>query len=297
MTHSNDIDQSTPRNLLITGIPRSGTTLTCWLINQLPNAIALSEPMDVSKLTQTQDSVASLRQVGDFLAEVRDLALKHQPLPGKVIRGGGSNSFPSVVGGRRRSLVMPSANVKVNKVLNANFLLAVKHPNSFAALLPVLVRRFPCCATIRNPLSVLASWETVEAPVHEGHAPFAEAVDENLRTELAGLPTLIDRQVTLLDWYYRKFAATLHQDRILRYEDVITTNGTALSSIVPAATNLPAMLAHPLESQNQNPIYENGSYIRRCAETLLEMEDHGCWRYYKKEEIVQVLEATKDRFR
>src|SRR4051812_14424558 len=31
-------------NIIITGIPRSGTTLTCYLLNQLPNTIALHEP-------------------------------------------------------------------------------------------------------------------------------------------------------------------------------------------------------------------------------------------------------------
>ena len=29
---------------LLTGIPRAGTTLTCALLNELPNTIALAEP-------------------------------------------------------------------------------------------------------------------------------------------------------------------------------------------------------------------------------------------------------------
>ncbi len=31
-------------NVILTGIPRSGTTLVCYLLNQLPNTIALHEP-------------------------------------------------------------------------------------------------------------------------------------------------------------------------------------------------------------------------------------------------------------
>ena len=32
-------------NIVLTGIPRSGTTLTCHLLNKVPNVVALFEPM------------------------------------------------------------------------------------------------------------------------------------------------------------------------------------------------------------------------------------------------------------
>ena len=35
------------RNVLITGTPRSGTTLVCSLLNKLPDIVALHEPMNV----------------------------------------------------------------------------------------------------------------------------------------------------------------------------------------------------------------------------------------------------------
>jgi hypothetical protein len=32
-------------NIVSTGLPRSGTTLTCHLLNKLPNTVALHEPI------------------------------------------------------------------------------------------------------------------------------------------------------------------------------------------------------------------------------------------------------------
>jgi hypothetical protein len=37
-------------NVLLTGLPRSGTTLMCHLLNKLPHSVALHEPMDPSRL-------------------------------------------------------------------------------------------------------------------------------------------------------------------------------------------------------------------------------------------------------
>ena len=292
-----ETEQSAPQNLLITGIPRSGTTLTCWLINQLPNSVALAEPMNVSELTKSSDTNAQLLEIDRFIEEVRHLALMGQPLPGKVIKGGGSNSFPSTPGGHRRSMVIGSARVEVSKLLRPDFLLAIKHPNAFAALLPALTERFECCATVRNPLSVLASWETIEAPVHRGHAPYAEATDLDLQATLGSLSSVIDRQLALLDWYFRTFTSVLPSSRVIRYEDVISSNGGTLSPIIAEAAELPNILNDPLRSRNQSPIYDNGKHISRCAEALLGKEAHACWKLYSRLEVIEVYEATRNRRR
>lgn len=297
MNHHIDTGLSPPRNLLVTGIPRSGTTLTCWLVNQLPNSVALAEPMNVTKLTEAPDTEARLLEIGEFIDKVRGLALNGRPLPGLVIKDGGSNLFSSVPGGRRRSMVVASGGFEVNKTLRPDFLLAIKHPNAFAALLPSLVGRFECCAMVRNPLSVLASWETIEAPVHNGHAPYAEATDHNLRRTLDGIPDVIDRQLALLDWYFQTFTSTLPVERVIRYEDVINSNGRTLSGLIPAATHLPELLERPLTSRNRNPIYDNGSHISRCADSLLDSTDHACWKLYERSEVIEVYEATRDRRR
>ena len=194
-------------------------------------------------------------------------------------------------------MVVASARVEVSKTLRPDFLLAIKHPNAFAALLPALSGRFECCATVRNPLAVLASWETIEAPVHRGHAPYAEATDPDLRATLDSLPSVVERQLALLDWYFRTFTSALSDDRVLRYEDVISSNGSELSQIIPEAADLPKIMSQPLTGRNKNPIYDNGEHISRCAEALLEQDDHACWKLYDRSEIIDVYDATRNRRR
>ena len=36
-------------DIVLTGVPRSGTTLICYLLNKVPDAIALHEPMAVAE--------------------------------------------------------------------------------------------------------------------------------------------------------------------------------------------------------------------------------------------------------
>lgn len=251
--------------------------------------------MNVSELTKARDVNAQMQEIDSFVQEVRQLALKGQPLPGKVIKGGGANIFLSAPGGHRRSMVAASASVEVSKTLRSDFLLAIKHPNVFAGLLPLLAERFECCATVRNPLAVLASWETIEAPVHRGRAPYAEAIDPDLRATLDSLPGVIDRQLALLEWYFQTFTSTLPRDRVIRYEDVISSNGSTLSQLIPEAAELPNIMSQPLASRNQNPIYGNGEHLSRCAEALLERDDHACWKLYDQSEVRELCEATRNR--
>ena len=52
-------------NVILTGIPRAGTTLSCVLLNKLPNTIALVEPMLTSELGSDGDVPASVESFFD----------------------------------------------------------------------------------------------------------------------------------------------------------------------------------------------------------------------------------------
>jgi hypothetical protein len=83
-------------------------------------------------------------------------------------------------------------------------------PALFSSLLPLLAQRFPRYAIVRNPLSVLASWNSVDYKVREGHSRGAELYDEVLRGELASTDDRVSRQLLLLSWWVR---ALLHGAR------------------------------------------------------------------------------------
>ena len=175
--------------------------------------------------------------------------------------------------------------VVVDKELNGDFVLIVKQPALFSALLPVLAKQFPCYAIVRNPLSVLASWNSVDHRVREGHSRGAELYDEVLRSELAATDDRVSRQLLLLSWWYERFFITLDRDRIIRYEDIVYSGGGALSPITPAAKTL----CESLSSQNLNALYDHGE-MREIGQMLLGREG-AYWRFYTRESVERLVEG------
>ena len=116
----------------------------------------------------------------------------------------------------------------IDKPLSANFTLLIKHNALFAALLPRLTESFSCLALVRNPLSVLASWQTVDLPVHRGRIPAGEEIDRELHQALEREPEVLRRQLIVLDWFLGQFHAHLDSQDIVRYEDVVESGGAAL---------------------------------------------------------------------
>jgi hypothetical protein len=64
--------KSMKENIILTGPPRSGTTLTCHLLNQLEDVVALHEPMNLSHFPSREEAMANL---SSFFREMRQLIL------------------------------------------------------------------------------------------------------------------------------------------------------------------------------------------------------------------------------
>ena len=189
-------------------------------------------------------------------------------------------------GGVRRSLVKRGegkGRIPVGKGLDRDFLLVVKSPAMFSALLPVLVKRFPAYAIVRNPLSVLASWNSIDHKPLGGHAPAAERYDGRLREALASITDDRERQLYILSWWYGRFDRDLPDDSVIRYEDIVGSGGRALSAVTPAA----GILDEPLLSRNRNPLYDRERMLR-LGERLLQTEG-AYWRFYARESVEELL--------
>jgi hypothetical protein len=90
------------------------------------------------------------------------------------------------------------AEIRIDKELGGDFVIVIKYPAGFTAVMGTLSRQFRCYAVIRNPLAILASWSTIATPQEQGHAPVAEELDEQLKTQLASKVDKIERQLDLL---------------------------------------------------------------------------------------------------
>lgn len=274
------------RNIVLTGPPRSGTTLACHLLNKLPDTVALHEPIPPRRFAGLKGEDAVLNGVEGFFRRMRHTILTHKTaiskhvageVPDNVYEGANSGDGP------RNHADEERGEISVTKELGRNFSLVVKHPAMFTALLPVLTGRFYCYAIVRNPLSILASWNSVDHNVREGRAPAAERYDKGLKKDLAATDDPIERQLRLLSWFFGRYKGTLPDENVVRYEEIVATGGGALAAIVPGAR----ALDEPLRSQNLNVAYGRDE-MRLLGERLLGWEG-AMWDFYTKGSVERLL--------
>ncbi len=278
-------------NVLLTGTPRSATTLSCHLLNKLPETVALHEPMRARRFDELGDHAAICREIERFCDDQRRSIRERRRAISKQADGAvPDNPFGAerTTAGLRQSVVT-KGEVVVDKALSPHFTLIVKHIAAFTALLEEAVKHFPVYAVVRNPLANLASWGSIDFALQRGHIPAAERIDPALKTKLSAIDDDLDRQIYLLDWFHAQYRRHLAEDRIIRYESIVETGGRALAVVRPEA----ASLDEPLESRNANRLYDHGQMLR-LGERLLR-SDGAYWESYSKESVERLLnelEAT-----
>ena len=251
--------------------------------------VALSEPIryrEYGGMDRPESATARLR---DFAEETRERVVGKGRAPSIQFEGrlddNRTASHRTDAGLRR--LRGGRGEIEVRKPLSDRFELLIKHNALFAALLPRLTESFACLALVRNPLPVLASWQTVAFPVHRGRVPAGEAFDPDLRQRLDAEPDVLRRQLTVLDWFFERFEANLPPEDIIRYEDLVESGGLALFR----------RLGHPgaepvaLESGNASRVY--GGVNADALLTAL-LEARGAWaRFYPPRDLEAAAQAIR----
>lgn len=275
-----------PRNIILTGIPRSGTTLCCNLLGQAANTVALFEPMPVHELPL--EPAAAVATIAGFFERSRASlhasgAAKSQQVDGKIP----DNPFGSAVDGRgARVRTAHLGDIHVDKALTADFTLVIKHNATFTALLPTLVTTYACYAVIRNPLAVLASWNSVDLPVAHGRLPAGERLDPALSVRLDGMTDVLECQLHLLDWLFGQFDRCLPETHIVRYEEVVASAGASLAE----TTGVPVPPL-PLRNRNASHLYDAKASLQHAHR--LRSHD-GPWRcFYGDADVMQALDALQ----
>jgi hypothetical protein len=233
------------------------------------------------------DNRERCRIVQQFFGEQRQTILAHRRAASRTLDGVlPANPFgmDRTAAGLRRHLDA-KGEISVEKDLSPDFILVVKHIGSFAAMLGELVRRFPVFVMIRNPLAVLSSWSTLDAPLRCGHIGPAERIDDGLRARLTSIEDPLDRQIQLLSWFFEQFERYIPEHAILRYESIIESKGQSLSVIRPDAKHL----REPLESQNVNQLYDR-EYMKRAGERLLSSQG-AYWQFYSPDSVSELIPA------
>ena len=270
------------RNIVLTGPGRSGTTLACHLLNKLPDALALAEPLTPGEFEHLMPDVEAVCDgIERFFRRMRRSARTRGTVISKNEGGIVPDNTKAVVNGERKRVVV-RGEMPVGKDLGPGFYLAVKQPGLFTALLPVLVRRFSCYAVVRNPLAKLASGSTIAGRARP-KLPAGPRYDPELASRLEAEGDPLGRNLAALDHYFGRYAECLPPENVIRYEDVVVSGGGALGVIVPSAR----ALDEPLLSRNLNPLYDREDMLR-IGERLLASEG-AYWRFYSRESVEDLL--------
>ncbi len=280
------------RNVLITGIPRSGTTLVCSLLNKVPEVVALHEPMDVWEFSKCRDAAALAETIKNFCVDARESLREHGFAISKHVSGEirDNAAGDQVDQGGTRSRRTEHGKIFIDKPLSKNFTLAIKHPLAFTALLEPLSKHFECFAVIRNPLATLASWNSLDwLKVKKGHAPVAEKLDPDLARKLGNESDAIERQVQILEWSYDRYRRLLPGENVIKYEDLIATRARELARFFPAA----AELNEDLVSKNLNKYYDR-SLMTDLGQRLLRREGP-LWNFYSKSDVESLVGEIRGR--
>ena len=239
-----------PATWLLSGVPRSGTSLCCRLAGELPDTVALSEPIRRSGDDGMDTALGACARIGDFATQARARILAERRAPSVQVEGRLDDNREAAwhTGAGLRRLRATWGEVAIDKPLSPHFALLIKHNALFAALLPQLAESFACLALVRNPLSMLASWRTVDLPVHRGRIPAGEGFDGELHRALEQEPQTLQRQLLILNWFFARYHQHLAPADIIRYEDLIESGGVVLFRRLGHAAAKPASLTNRNDS-------------------------------------------------
>lgn len=211
---------------LITGIPRSGTTLCCKLLNQREDVLALHEPIEPTSLPQ---NISASHAAEKIIAQINllDRAIE-LGLPFSHGDKGGlniSNPVGEDVKEGVRQVVAKRGVVQLPAREKNSYELIIKQNALFTALMPMLASQFEMICIVRNPVDVLLSWLTVDLPVNRGHIPAGERFDAGLKDSLQG-EACLSRQVIIYQWFMSRFLSSSLP--CIRYEDIVSSDGAVL---------------------------------------------------------------------
>lgn len=213
------------KKFLLTGIPRSGTTLSCKILNALENTIALHEPLNPGSFKSETSSNAILEVIKciDAIEDklINGEAFEHgnaQSLvldnPIEVNRSGNLRRLKA----KRGLLTLPPQPATLNLVIKQNAL--------FASLIHEAVNYFHVVSVVRNPVDVLLSWMNVDLPINKGRIPGGEKFCNKLKVALDSEPDVLKRQIYIYGWFINRF--TNYANSLIKYEDIVESNGNAL---------------------------------------------------------------------
>ena len=234
------------RNAVITGINRSGTSLFCVLLNELPNLVALNEVLyDVDNLPL-------------YMALVRHRLLNNRPVPNKF-RDGRLTTNPVEDG-------VTVEQKEVDKEVDEEVVVASKvNVPYLVRLQSILEYGFRAIAVLRHPVYTIASWNRPACT----KIPEAHVTDDDMHERWENIDFPVEDRVErqALIWNYLAGLIWQHRGRIsvCRYEEITGRTADVLHEVSGYLGVEPVDQTPDLENLNRDSRYSQLPRIRRAV--------------------------------
>jgi hypothetical protein len=260
-------------DILITGIPRSGTSYLCTQLHNLKDCVAINEPEDIFRILPEPAGIPTMRGYYD---ELRRRIVAGEPVANKISEGKLIEDTAVVFA---EALYRPV-------VSSEHFVLATKNTLGYLARLPYLLEAMPDAlfiACVRNPLDTLASWKSTfnhlsGATVRELRLGYVD--DPHLSSEARARLQRIDQESRLevrraLFWSHLAHILLDHRDRlfVLRYEDMVADPQGRLEQVYAALKDAPPFVPEqpfvPSSARSKRQVLNEQDYaavLEHCGE-------------------------------
>jgi hypothetical protein len=217
--------------LIITGIPRSGSSYLCNLIHRYSNCVVLNEPTEIYPSIQWPWPWG----VAAFYRDVRADVIEGKPVRNKLVNGRVTED----------TKIVQDLHEYIPRVAGANFVLGTKNPLAYLARLDGLHAVMPLArivVCVRNPFDTIASWKGSFAhlaaadfsstPFGWVEAPWLTARERATLTDMTSCHDLAQRRA--LAW---RFLAQLILDRrdwliVVKYPDLVTRPQVVVQTVL-----------------------------------------------------------------
>ncbi|MCB2184113.1 MAG: sulfotransferase [Desulfobulbaceae bacterium] len=211
-------------SLVVTGMPRGGTTLLGYMINHLENAYCLSEPMGVEEhQLQVASSDEFLDKIRSFFNEQRELILSTGRCVNRVDKNGMpvTNYFKRT--GNKSIEHTSQLTEEAVRVRDEGFLLAIKHNAHFLSILPLLCSApdISVLALVRHPIPTILSWRSLDIPISHGRLPSGEKFWPELADIASSDRENLLKQVMIYELIVSRIMNCRKQINLLCYENLI----------------------------------------------------------------------------
>jgi len=261
-------------DIIITGIPRSGTSYLCRLLHEVDDCVVINEPAQIFAPLSGEESLPQFAQVYQALRQniLDGKAVENKIHQGKLIED---------------TRVLDQREHYHPAVQHPDFTLATKNTLAYLARLPQLrahLPHAPIVACIRHPSDTIASWKTSFPHLRDAQVegfPIGHPQDTLLSSrhrlriqEVSAMPQLPMRRALL----WRALAQLLWEERdrilLVRYEELVNRPEEILKQIFSAISQAyqPKHPPQPSQLRQQREVldHEDEQAIKDlCAETAL----------------------------